>query len=271
MYMKKITYLFVFLLIVLSIGVSSVMAQPIQPSGETIGSDEQGNVIYQVQANGIKIGYKLIGSGEPLVMIMGLGGTMEDWPKEVIEALSKKYQLILLDNRGMGYTTVNDVTFTNELFALDVVSLLEALEVKKTNVLGFSMGSTITQVLLLEYSQRLNKAIVYAPSTDGSDVVKALKEVVIDDPIISRQIEATTLWRTPLDKMSSVTNDVMFIVGTSDTTVGIESSKTLASTVPGAWLVQFKNATHVLMREAPVEFAKIVLAFLGINMTVEVQ
>ena len=40
MYMKKITYLFVFLLIVLSIGVSSVMAQPIQPSGETIGSDE---------------------------------------------------------------------------------------------------------------------------------------------------------------------------------------------------------------------------------------
>jgi len=76
--MKKITYLFVFLLIVLSIGVSSVMAQPIQPSGETIGSDEQGNVIYQVQANGIKIGYKLIGSGEPLVMIMGLGGTMEE-------------------------------------------------------------------------------------------------------------------------------------------------------------------------------------------------
>lgn len=271
MYIKKITYLSVLLLIVLAIGVSSVTAQPIQPSGENVGSDEQGNVIYQVQANGIKIGYKLIGSGEPLVMIMGLGGTMEDWPQEVIEALSKKYQLIILDNRGMGYTTANDVTFTNELFVADVIGLLDALEVKKANVLGFSMGSTITQVLLLEYSQRLNKVIVYAPSTDGSDVVKTIAGAVIDDPIILRQIEATALWRTPLDKMSSVTNDVMFIVGTSDTTVGIESSKTLASTVPGAWLVQFKNATHVLMRETPAEFAKIVLTFLGINMTVEVQ
>jgi len=171
----------------------------------------------------------------------------------------------------MGYTTANDVTFSNELFATDVIGLLDALEVKKTNVLGFSIGSTVTQVLLLEYSQRLNKAIIYATSTDGSDVVEALKEVVINDSIVSRQIEATTPWRTPLDKMSSVTNDVMFIVGTSDTTVGIESSKTLASTVPGAWLVQFKDATHVLMREAPDEFTKIVLAFLDINMTVEAQ
>jgi len=99
-YMKKITYLFVFLLIVLSIGVSGVMAQPIQPSGKIIGTDEQGNVIYQVRANEINIGYKLIGSGEPLVMIMGLGGTMESWPQEVIETLSKKYQLIILDNRA---------------------------------------------------------------------------------------------------------------------------------------------------------------------------
>ena len=63
----------------------------------------------------------------------------------------------------------------------------------------------------------------------------------------------------------------MLIVGTSDTVVGIESSKTIASAIPGAWLVQFKQATHNLIFEAPAEFVKIVLTFLDINETVEVK
>jgi pimeloyl-ACP methyl ester carboxylesterase len=61
----------------------------------------------------------------------------------------------------------------------------------------------------------------------------------------------------------------MFIVGTSDTIVGTQSSKTLASTIPGAWLVQFKKDTYLLMDEAPDEFARTILLFLDIDETVE--
>jgi pimeloyl-ACP methyl ester carboxylesterase len=274
--MKKITFLFVSILIALTISFSSATAQDIQPSGETIGQDKEGNAVYQINSNGIKIGYKLIGSGEPLVMIVGLGNTMDRWPKEVIDALSKKYQLIVLDNRGMGYTTVNDVTFTYKLFADDVIGLLDTLKVEKTHVLGFSMGSTITQELLLEYPQRFNKAIIYATSTDGSNVAATLKGKAPSgespvNPIVLRQIEATTHWKTPLNKLPSIKNQVMFIVGTSDTVVGVEGSKTLASAVPGAWLVQFKNGSHGLMIESPTEFSKIVLDFLEINETVGVK
>ena len=266
MHMRRITCFFS-LLIVLAIGVSSATAQGIQPSGKKIGLDKQGNAIYQVHANGIEIGYKLIGSGEPLVMIMGTGGTMDHWPREVIEALSKKYQLIIPDNRGMGYTTANDVTFTYKLYADDVIGLLTALGVKKVNVLGFSMGSKITQELLLEYPQRLNKAVIYATSTDGSTVPK----LAFDDPTILRQMEATSHWKTPLNKLPLITNQVMLIVGTADNVVGVESSKTLSSAIPGAWLVQFKNGSHNLIFEAPTEFARIVLTFLDINETVEVK
>jgi pimeloyl-ACP methyl ester carboxylesterase len=269
-------FLFVSILIALTINFSGATAQGIQPSGETIGQDKEGNVVYQINSNGIKIGYKLIGSGEPLVMIVGLGNTMDRWPKEVIDALSKKYQLIVLDNRGMGYTTANDVTFTYKLFADDVIGLLDTLKVEKTHVLGFSMGSTITQELLLEYPQRFNKAIIYATSTDGSNVAATLKGKAplgesFMNPIVLRQIEATTHWKTPLDKLPSIKNQVMFIVGTSDTVVGVEGSKTLASAIPGAWLVQFKNGSHGLMIEAPTEFANIVLDFLAIIETVGVK
>jgi hypothetical protein len=133
------------------------------------------------------------------------------------------------------------------------------------------MGSVITQELLLEYPQRFNKAIIHATSTDGSSVAKAIEGKTYDDKTVARQIEVTTHWKTPIDKLPLITNQVMLVVGTSDATVGVESSKTIASAIPGAWLVQFKNATHLLIYEAPTEFAKVVLNFLDINETVTVN
>lgn len=274
--MKKHYIPLLTLLLLLVLNMPAAGAQPIKPLGEKIGLDRQGTTIYQVPANGIKIGYKLIGSGEPLVMIAGLANTMDVWPTEVIETLSKRFQLIIPDNRGMGHSTANDATFTYKLFADDIIGLLDALGVEKTHVIGFSMGSTITQQLLLAYPQRFNKAVIYATSTDGGKVADTLRDKAPKDPAamekinptILRQVEATTHWKTPLDKMSLVTNQVMFLVGTSDTVVGVNGSKTLAAAIPGAWLVQFKNGIHGVMGEIPGEFARIVLTFLDMNETV---
>jgi len=241
----------------------------ITPRGEKVAVDGQGRAIYQVKANSIKIGYKLAGAGAPLVLIPGLGNNMEVWPPPLLEALSRKYQLIILDNRGMGYSTANDAPFTYRLFAEDVISLLDILGVNQADVLGFSMGSTITQKLLLDYPQRFHKAVIYATTTDGGKLVAPLKGKKADNPIIQRQIEATAQWRTPLDKLPLITQQVLLVVGTNDTVVGPAGSKTLATLIPGAWLAQFKNGTHSLMREAPGEFTKIVLAFLEINETVD--
>ena len=242
--------------------------------GKIIGSDKQGNAVYQIPANGTDIGYKLIGSGQPLLMIMGLGGTMDNWPQEIVEGLSKKYQLILLDNRGMGYTKTNETPFTYKLFAADVIGLLNTLKAGKVNVLGYSMGSVITQELLLEHPERINKAIIHATSTDGSKVAAVFEgraKPANIPPTVLRQVEATTHWKTPVDKLPLITNQVMLVVGTADTVVGTESSKAIASAIPGAWLVQFKKGTHSLIFEAPTEFARIVLTFLDINETVEAK
>ena len=246
-------------------------AQPaaaITPVGAKVAVDGQGRAIYQVQANGIKIGYKLAGAGAPLVLIPGLGNTMDVWPQPLLEGLSRKYQLIILDNRGMGYSTANDTPFTMQLFAGDVIGLLEVLGVKKAEVLGFSMGSAVTQKLLLDYPQRFNKAVIYATTTDGSQVAALAQGKKVDNPIIQRQLEATAQWRTPLDKLPLIRQQVLLVVGTADTVVGPAGSKTLATLIPGAWLAQFKGGGHPLMREAPKEFTKIVLAFLEIDATV---
>ncbi|MBI5130972.1 MAG: alpha/beta fold hydrolase [Rhodopseudomonas palustris] len=269
--MAKLARLFAPGIFALLLSATPALADPIAPAGKAIGRDAGGRTIYQVDANGISIGYKLIGQGAPMVLIMGLGGTAENWPPQVIAALAKTHQLILMDNRGMGHSTANDTEFSYPLFAADVIGLLDALGVQRSDVLGYSMGSTITQQLLLQYPDRFNKALIHATSTDGSNVAQALHGRVPADPIVARQVEATTHWRTPLDKLPSIPNQVMLVVGTADNVVGPESSKTLASAIPGAWLVQFKGATHHLMYETPDGFSAAALTFFETDETVTVK
>ena len=257
------------LLLALVIPFSAVSARDVSPVGEKVAADAQGHAIYQVQANGIRIGYKLIGSGEPLLLLTGLGCTMERWTPEFLAEASRKYQLIIMDNRGMGYTTDSGAPFTYKLFAQDAVSLLDALGVAKTNVLGYSQSSVTTQNLLLYHPERVGKAVVHATSIDGKAVAAAFKHVALpDNPTIKKQIEAAKGWKAPLNKMGLITNQVMLLVGTADTVVGVDSSKTLARLIPGAWLVQFKGGTHHLQFEAPAEFSRIVLTFLEMDETV---
>jgi len=258
-----------YLLFLLGIGVSASWAKGITPVGEKVAVDAQGHDIYQTSANGIRIGYKLIGSGEPLLLLTGLGATMENWVPEFIEEAAKKYQLIIMDNRGMGYSTDNGQQFNYRLFAQDVVCLLDSLGVEKTNVLGYSQSSVTTQNLLLYFPDRINKAVIHATSTDGSTVAAVLKRIRLpDNPTIRKQLQAAKGWNTPLEKMKLIKNQVMLLVGTADTVVGTKSSKKLASLIPGAWLVQFKNGTHHLQFEAPAAFTRIVLTFLAMDETV---
>ena len=268
MHTQKIAYIITSIFLGMLLSISSLNAQNIKPIGEAISKDKVGNIIYQTPANGIKIAYKLVGSGEPLVLIMGLGGTMNQWPQKAIDLLSKKYQLIISDNRGMGNTTVNKTKFTYKLFADDIIALMDKLQIKRANLLGFSMGSTISQKLLFDYPQRFKKAIIYATSTDGSEVSKALNGKVPKNPIVKRQVEATIAWKTPMDKLPLIKNQIMFMVGTNDTIVGTKNTIKMAGIIPGAWLVQFKNAKHTLMIQAPVRFAKTILLFLDIDETV---
>lgn len=78
--MKKLFFIFAMCL-GLAIPASGALAQNVQPTGKLIAQDKQSRSIYQVHANGIDIAYKLIGSGEPLVLITGTGGVMDRWPE----------------------------------------------------------------------------------------------------------------------------------------------------------------------------------------------
>ena len=50
------------------------------------------------------VAYRAVGSGPPLVLIMGYGGTMETWDPRLVSALAERYRVVIFDNAGLGGT-----------------------------------------------------------------------------------------------------------------------------------------------------------------------
>jgi pimeloyl-ACP methyl ester carboxylesterase len=154
--------------------------------GNEAGGQEMGKGESRiVPAGDIRIAYKTMGQGEPLVLIMGYSGTMDLWSPEVLRELAARRQVIVFDNRGMGKTTAGDREFSIQLFADDTVRLLDALNIKRAHVLGWSMGSAVALELALAYPERVGKLVLYAANCGG-------KEAIPPDPMTLKTLTDTS-------------------------------------------------------------------------------
>jgi len=139
--------------------------------GVTTQSDTSKLIIKKVHVGDIDIAYKETGSGYPLILIMGSSGTMDLWSPVLISGLSQNHRVIIFDNRGIASTSSSDSEFSIKLFADDTAGLLDALNVEKANVLGWSMGTYIAQELALNYPGKVNRLILYAPDVGGDKAI----------------------------------------------------------------------------------------------------
>jgi pimeloyl-ACP methyl ester carboxylesterase len=118
----------------------------------------------------IDIGYKKInGTGPPILLINGFSVSMNNWNATLINNLSKNHNVIMFDNRGIGNTTNGTKPFTIHQFAQDTIGLMSALNISKTDIMGFSMGSYIAQDIALTNPEKINKLVLYAPVCGGSE------------------------------------------------------------------------------------------------------
>ena len=96
--------------------------------------------------NGVRIFYRVVGDGSPLVLHHGLGGTHEEWSRTgYVKALNGKYRLILMDARGHGKSDKPHAPKKHgmEYMVGDVVAVLDDLGIKKAHFWGYSMGGRV--------------------------------------------------------------------------------------------------------------------------------
>ncbi len=131
----------------------------------------------KVRVGDIDIAYREAGTGYPLILIMGSSSAMGMWSPGLISGLSQNNRVIIFDNRGMGATSSSDREFSIRLFADDTAGLMDALNIKKANVLGWSMGTYVAQELVLNYPERVNRLILYAADAGGDKAVRSAEVI----------------------------------------------------------------------------------------------
>src|SRR6056297_434699 len=206
--------------VVITILLVSLCVFGITLPNESLGVDTYGNKIYQIDTGEIKTGFKVIGKGEPLLLLLGLGGTMENWPKTIIDMLSHEYQVILMDNRGMGYSTDTDKPFTYEMLSQDVIALMDAIGLEKTHMLGYSMGTVFIQNIFLRHPHRIDRAILNATGIDTAQTLENLHkyanaQLPTEGPV-KKQLDIVEDWQIEPEVFELIENEVLLIHGRAD-------------------------------------------------------
>ncbi|WPP50342.1 alpha/beta fold hydrolase [Catalinimonas niigatensis] len=115
-----------------------------------------------LRANGIQLYYEERGSGDPLLLIMGITAPGSVWEKHVAY-WEQHYRCILVDNRGVGFSDKPQGPYTTAQMADDHAELLKSLGISNAGVVGVSMGGTIAQQLALRHPEMVKTMVLMCP------------------------------------------------------------------------------------------------------------
>jgi pimeloyl-ACP methyl ester carboxylesterase len=247
-----------------------------------------------VKVDDIQIYYEIHGSGpHTLTMIRGLGADLVAWSPQVPE-FSKHFQTIVFDNRGAGRTDKPDGPYSTKQMAEDVNGLLDALNVRRTAMLGVSMGGMIVQEFALQHPDKLSCLILGCTSFGGPESIPPAREIwnaagglqeqalFCDETITSNRAVIAEYQRSksnfPIpprslalqtdaifkhdaaNRVGEIKTPTLIMTGKDDRLIPPENSHLLASRIPGAILAELPGG-HLFMWEHPIDFNRAVIEF----------
>jgi pimeloyl-ACP methyl ester carboxylesterase len=132
------------------------------------------------------VGYREVGAGSPVLLVMGLGGSMDDWQPAFVVGLAADHRVVMFDNAGIGQTGALPSPLTITSMANQASALISTLGLGRTAVLGWSMGGMIAQALAVLHPAQVSRLILAAtqPGTGRALPVPAAAAaaVVSSDP-----------------------------------------------------------------------------------------
>jgi pimeloyl-ACP methyl ester carboxylesterase len=258
---------------------ASVVSAPVRIAHTTLGA----------------VGYRVVGSGPPLVLIMGYGWTMDGWDPRLVHALARHNRVVMFDNSGVGRTQQLPAPLTIDAMADQTSALIDTLGLGRPNVLGWSMGGMIAQALAVLHPAQVRRLVLCAtfPGTGaavvpsaavrqaGSDfpanqvsAYDAFKAAISEYPAApatsagtkGAQSIADADWWAGIDaagrKIARISAPTLIADGVADQLAPVANDHILARLIPRARLVLYPDAGHGFLFQIGTPFASLVESFL---------
>jgi pimeloyl-ACP methyl ester carboxylesterase len=108
------------------------------------------------------VGYREVGTGSPILLIMGYSGSMDAWEPSFVDALAADHTVIVFDNAGIGDTSALPPPLSISAMAKQTSALIDTLKLNHPAVLGWSMGGMIAQALAVSHPSQVSHLILAA-------------------------------------------------------------------------------------------------------------
>jgi pimeloyl-ACP methyl ester carboxylesterase len=136
-------------------------------------------VTKRVDVNGTSFVYRETGekNGIPIVLLHHLTAVLDDWDPRTIDSLAQKHRVIAFNNRGVGGSKGTTPDTIDDM-ATDAVAFIRALGLSKTDLLGFSLGGFIAQVIAQKHPDLVRRMILAGTSAAGGEGISNVASVL---------------------------------------------------------------------------------------------
>jgi pimeloyl-ACP methyl ester carboxylesterase len=118
--------------------------------------------------NGVEYAYRDLGEGDvPLVLLQHFRGNLDNWDPALVDALAAGQRVIAFDNVGVAATTATTPN-TVEAMAHGAIDFLEAMNLGRVDLLGFSIGSFVAQEMALIRPDLLRRVVLASSAPQGA-------------------------------------------------------------------------------------------------------
>jgi pimeloyl-ACP methyl ester carboxylesterase len=131
-----------------------------------------------VSAGGVDFAYRELGpkTGVPVVFLTHLAAVLDNWDPRVVDGIAAHHRVIAFDNRGVGAST-GTTPKSIQAMAADAVTFIRALGLTKVDLLGFSMGGMIAQVIVQTEPDLVRKLIIAGTGPAGGEGIKNVTRI----------------------------------------------------------------------------------------------
>lgn len=154
-----------------------------------------------VKMENVTIGYRTIGKGELVILTYGMLMNMHNWDPDLLKKLSEKFQVLIFDYPGIGYSTYKNMQFSMDTIVDCLYGLIDKLKLKPRAIIGYSLGGFVAQKFATKYPQML-QALVLISSMCGGDAAVWCDEEIAKK--IERSLDKDTSGEEQFNQMMSI-------------------------------------------------------------------